>query len=141
MCEVLDKSKLEEKESSNGLLKKITSPFSKKEPAFSAEFAWIQSTYGENTYKSIEKRILDKQDYIKRMIRSKFAPSPQENVVNYSSYHCVVDIEEDILKYVDDIFKPFSESGFEIINLSEECQKISEDGVYLISWKNIFKKK
>ena len=75
------------------------------------------------------------------MIRSKFAPSPQENVVNYSSYHCVVDIEEDILKYVDDIFKPFSESGFEIINLSEECQKISEDGVYLISWKNIFKKR
>ena len=110
MCEVLDKSKLEEKES-NGLLKKITNPFSKKkELAFSAEFAWIESTYGGNTYEPIEKRILDKQDYIKRMIRSKFAPSPQENVVNYSSYHCVVDIEEDILKYVDDIFKPFSES-------------------------------
>ena len=142
MCEVLDKSKLEEKESSNGLLKKITNPFSKKkEPVFSAEFAWIGSTYGGNTYEPIEKRILDKQDYIKRMIRSKFAPSPQENVDNYSSYHCVVDIEEDILKYVDDIFKPFSESGFEIINLSEECQKISEDGVYLISWKNIFKKR
>ena len=92
MCEVLDKSKLEEKES-NGILKKITNPFSKKEPAFSAEFAWMESTYGGNTYKPIEKRILDKQDYIKRMIRSKFAPSPQENVVNYSSYHCVVDIE------------------------------------------------
>ena len=75
------------------------------------------------------------------MIRSKFAPSPQENVVNYSSYHCVVDIEEDILKYVDDIFKPFSDSGFEIINLSEECQQISVEGVDLISWKNIFKKK
>ena len=29
MCEVLDKSKLEEKES-NGILKKITNPFSKK---------------------------------------------------------------------------------------------------------------
>ena len=49
MCEVLDKSKLEEKES-NGILKKITSPFSKKkEPVFSAEFAWIESTYGGNT--------------------------------------------------------------------------------------------
>ena len=139
MCEVLDKSKLEPKEK-NKLLQKLASPFTKKEVSFTAELAWLESTYGDGTYRPLEKRILDKQDYIKNTIRSKFAPSPQQTTINYCAYHCVIDIEDDLRKYTEEVFKPFVEGGFDIINLSEECKNISEEGVYLISWKNVFKK-
>lgn len=139
MCEVLDESKLEVREKS-GILQKLTSPFSRKDQPFTAEMAWLESTYGADTYKSIDKRILEKQSFIRNTIRSKFAPAPQENVTKYHSYHCVVDIEEDLQKYTDEVFKPFLEAGFDVVNLSKECNAINEEGVYFISWKNIFRK-
>jgi hypothetical protein len=42
---------------------------------------------------------------------------------------------------VDEIFKPFKEGGFKIINLSEKIDEIDNEHVYLISWKKIFKKR
>ena len=119
MCETLNKEELEKKQSpKSNLLQKIG--FGTKEPEpLTTEKAWCESMYGESTYKTIENRILDKQSDIRRIIKSKFAPRPQDNVVRYASFHCVVDIEEDLLNYVDEVFKPFTENGFEVINLSK----------------------
>ena len=141
MCEVLNKEELEKKQSGkNNLFQKIG--LSPKEPEpLTAEKAWCESTYGEGAYKAIEDRILDKQTDIRRIIRSKFAPRPQDNILRYASFHCVIDIEEDLINYVDEVFKPFAEHGFEIINLSKECKSIDSDGVYFISWKKAYKKK
>lgn len=140
MCEVLNKEELEKKQNGkNNLLQKIGLASKEPEP-LTAEKAWCESMYGECTYKPIEDRILDKQADIRRIIRSKFSPRPQDNIVRYSSFHCVIDIEEDLLNYTNEVFQPFAKNGFEIINLSKECKSIDSEGVYFISWKKAFKK-
>ena len=91
----------------------------------------------------MEERISDKQKYIINTIKSKF-PSHldgQRSSNSNGSYRCVVDIEEDLYSVVDEIFKPFKEGGFKIINLSDKIDEIDNEHVYLISWKKIFKKK
>lgn len=115
----------------------------KEKPEFTAEYAWIETTYGEGSYRSLEERIADKQKYIINTIKSKF-PSHldgQRSSNSNGSYRCVVDIEEDLYSVVDEIFKPFKEGGFKIINLSEKIDEIDNEHVYLISWKKIFKNK
>ena len=59
----------------------------------------------------------------------------------HTSYRCVIDLEEDLSQYKDEILNPFIEKGFKIIDLSEKIDEIEDEHVYLISWKNIFKKK
>ena len=59
--------------------------------------------------------------------------------LHFSSYHCVLDIEDDLAAYVDIVFKPFVDNGFTIINLSDNVEEIDEPYVYLVSWKNAFK--
>ena len=112
----------------------------KEKPEFTAEYAWIETTYGEGSYRSLEERISDKQKYIINTIKSKF-PSHldgQRSSNSNGSYRCVVDIEEDLYSVVDEIFKPFKEGGFKIINLSDKIDEIDNEHVYLISWKKIF---
>ena len=119
------------------LLEKILGK--KNEPDFSAERAWIESTYGEGCYVPISERIKEKQEYIKSSIQAKFRHIYQNNVRSFSSYHCVIDIEDDLAAYVETVFKPFVDNGFTIINLSDKVEEIDEPHVYLVSWKNAFK--
>lgn len=113
-----------------------------KEMPFTAEKCWCETKYGTGIYKIPSERVKDKQESIKATIRSKFAPSPEFDCINRSSYHCVIDIEEDLINYVDEVLQPFYDGGFEIVNLSEECKSVKFDSqVFLISWKNAFKKK
>lgn len=105
-----------------------------------AEQAWIESTYGFGSYKDVEGRIKEKRQYINACIESKFKQCYQNNnCVSHSSYHCVVDIEEDLAAHINEIFEPFLSNGFTIINISEQVKEIDEPNVYLISWKNAFK--
>lgn len=126
-----------------GLLGKILGK--KNEPDFSAERAWIESTYGEGSYVPISERIKEKQEYIKSSIQTKFRQIYQSNAHShynarsFSSYHCVIDIEDDLVAYVKTVFKPFVDNGFTIINLSDKVKEIDEPHVYLVSWKNAFK--
>lgn len=113
----------------------------KNESEFTAEKAWIESTYGENSYKDIKIRINEKQEYIKSSIENKYKKVYQNGFISYSSYHCIIDIEEDLASFVDVIFEPFIKSKFTIINLSDRIDEIDEPHVYLISWKNAFKSK
>lgn len=121
-----------------GNLKKV---FHKEKPDFTAEFAWLETTYGKDTFRNLEQRVKDKQEYIKSQIKSKF-PMHDERYTPSNSmgcYKCVVDIEEDLMCCVDEVFKPFVNGGFKVINLSKNIEEISDENTYLISWKNIFK--
>lgn len=130
---------MQEKKNSVGLIGKLLGK--KDERVFNAELAWIESTYGTSSYKTIDVRIKEKQDYIKYSIENKFKRIYQDGQHSYSAYHCVIDIEEDLVTYVDTIFEPFKKNGFAIINLSEQVKEIDEPHVYLVSWKNAFKHK
>lgn len=133
-------SKVENKNALSEFVDKTRKLFGYKEkPEFTAEYAWIETTYGEGSYRSLEERISDKQKYIINIIKSKF-PSHldgQRSSNSNGSYRCVVDIEEDLYSVVDEIFKPFIEGGFKIIDLSEKIEEIDNEHVYLISWKKI----
>ena len=133
-------SKVENKNALSEFVDKTKKLFGYKEkPEFTAEYAWIETTYGEGSYRSLEERIADKQKYIINIIKSKF-PSHldgQRSSNSNGSYRCVVDIEEDLYSVVDEIFKPFIEGGFKIIALSEKIEEIDNEHVYLISWKKI----
>ena len=135
-------SKIENKNALSDFVDKTKKLFGHKEkPKFTAEYAWIETTYGEGSYRPLDERITDKQKYIINIIKTKF-PSHldgQRSSNSNGSYRCVVDIEEDLYSVVDEIFKPFIEGGFKIINLSEKIEEIDDEHVYLISWKKIFK--
>ena len=135
---------VEEKEEKkdNFFKKAINKVFNKDDGAFTAEKAWLKSTYGSNVSLTTEERILDKQKRIRETIKSKFRYPTSDTVKSTmnSSYRCVIDIEEDLEAYIDEILQPFIDGGFKVINLSEQIAEIEEENVYLISWKNIFKK-
>jgi len=125
------------------VVKKI---FGKEEKLpLTAQMAWYCSKHGNGSYKELDARILDKQNQIDRTIRSKFEPIYSNgDAVTYSqsSYHCVVEIGEDLADVADEVFKPFVEAGFDVVDLTKECKSLSGDTpLYLISWLNAFKKK
>lgn len=119
--------------------KQFRNPFSKQEEPFTAEKAWVETTYGQGSYKPIEERILNKQKYIRDTIKNKFEYGT--NNTNYcKSYRCVIDIEEDLKNHTEEILQPFRDGGFDIINLSEKVAEIGDENVFLISWRHIFDK-
>ena len=125
----------------SNVLSKIKKVFKKETPDFTAEYAWIETTYGDGSYHSLEERIKEKQNFIKNLIKSKFpARGDGTRFSNANgSYRCVVDIEEDLSSHIDEIFEPFINGGFKVINISEQVKEIDDENVYLVSWKNIFK--
>lgn len=139
----MEKKVAEEEKKNNFLKNAINKVFNKDDGEFTAEKAWLKSTYGSNMKYTLEERIAYKQQSIRDTIKSKFRYLTGGNVeghTNYSSYRCVVDIEEDLEAYKDEILQPFIDGGFKVINLSEQIEEIEDENVYLISWKNIFKK-
>ena len=130
-------------EKTNSTFEQLKKVFHKEKPEFTAEYAWLETTYGSGTFSKLEERIKAKQNYIKDLIKDNFPVHDERyKPVNVNaSYRCVVDIEEDLVCCVDEIFKPFIEGGFKVINLSEQIKEIENENVYLISWKKAFKEK
>lgn len=118
-----------------GLLDKI---FKHDEEPLTSERCAYETINGENSFKSLPERIKRKQGDITRVIRSKYASYAQNGYFKQPEFNCVVTIEEDIIRHVEEVFKPFIEGGFEIINISKECKDIHEDNVFFISWKRAF---
>lgn len=108
----------------------------KKDVEFTAEYAWLETTYGAGSYRTIEERISQKQKRIKERIKSHFHSRAVETSIVAPSYYCLISIEDDIKEYVDEIFKPFSDNGFNVVKVNE----IEDDNVYVISWKKVFTK-
>lgn len=134
---------IEEEKKTNIFKKTINKVLNIDDTVLTAEKAWIKSTYGSNVNSTTEERIADKQKSIRDVIKSKFRYPTSGNIEphkNYSSYRCVIDIEEDLEAYKDEILKPFIDNGFTVINLSEKIKEIEDENVYMISWKNVFRK-
>lgn len=125
----------------DNIITSVKSMFNKNDENFTAERAWIETTYGTGSYRPIEKRIAEKQSYIKSVIKGKFYSSNEVGNVLSRAYRCVIDIEDDLRDYVNEVFHPFVEGGFKVINLSEQVEEIHDENVYLISWKHVFDKK
>lgn len=121
----------------NIITKTLNKMFNKDEGEFSAEMAWLSTTYGVGANRPIEERIANKQKDIMNVIKSKFRYSTTGQESN-SNYRCVVDIEEDLAAVKDVVMTPFIEKGFKVINLSEKIDEVKDENIYLISWKNIF---
>lgn len=137
-------AKISEEKKTNIFKKAFNIVFNKEEEGdFTAESAWLKSTYGSGISCTTEERIANKQKSIKETIKSKFriTNGGTEAHNTSSSYRCIIDIEEDLAAYKDVILQPFINNGFKVINLSEKVEDIEDENVYLISWKNIFKKK
>ena len=130
------------KSKDNVIKKAVNKLFNKDDGEFTAEKAWIKSTYGANVNFTLEERIANKQKSIREIIKSKFRYQTDNinNILSFSSYRCVIDIEKDLELHKDEILKPFIDGGFKVINLSEKVEEIDDENVYLISWKNTFKK-
>jgi hypothetical protein len=122
----------------NIITKTLNKMFNKDEGEFSAEMAWLSTTYGVGANRPIEERIANKQKDIMNVIKSKFRYSTTGQESN-SNYRCVVDIEEDLAAVKDVVMTPFIEKGFKVINLSEKIDEVKDENIYLISWKNIFR--
>ena len=123
-----------------GILEKMG--ITHKELPLTAEKCCYEARHGYGSYKTREERIIDKQDNITRIINSKVGfETQQASAYLFADYHCVVDIDEDLQdkESIEEIFKPFIESGFEILNLSEAIKDIIPTrGLYLISWERAF---
>lgn len=122
------------------VVEQVKEMFNKAEEPFTAERAWIETTYGNGSYRSIEKRIKDKQNYIKNIIKGKFDYAVTNGSTLSRAYRCVIDFEDDLKHHIKEILQPFVEGGFNIINLSDNVEAIKDENVYLISWKNAFDK-
>lgn len=103
----------------------------KKEKGLSAEEAYFRTKYG--VYKSKEQRILDRQKSVRELIMSKISPGYRADI-NFTSFYCVIDLEDELRPYVEEIFKPFKDEGFKVYNLSELVEEINDDLVFLVSW-------
>ena len=122
----------------NIITKILNKMFNKDEGEFSAEMAWLSTTYGVGANRPIDERIANKQKDIMNVIKSKFRYSTTGQESN-SNYRCVVDIEEDLAAVKDVVMTPFIEKGFKVINLSEKIDEVKDENIYLISWNNIFR--
>jgi hypothetical protein len=134
---------MEENTTKNSTFNNLKKIFNKEKPNFTAEYAWLETSYGSGTFSSLEERIKSKQNHITNQIKANFPTNEQHykfaNVNTF--YHCVVNIEEDLMCCVDDVFRPFIEGGFKVINISQNVKELEDENIYLISWKKIFKEK
>ena len=76
----------------DNIITSVKSMFNKNDEDFTAERAWIETTYGTGSYQPIEKRIAEKQSYIKSVIKGKFYSSNEVGNILSRAYRCVIDI-------------------------------------------------
>lgn len=114
-----------------GKLKKLLGLTYERKHYLSAEEAYFKSMYGQ--YMTPEDRINSHQENISNIIKSKCYQSLKGDT-DFSSFYCVYDFNDDMKEYIDEVFKPFREQGYTIINLSEKVDEIKRENVYIVSW-------
>ena len=121
-------------------VKNSLTPIDKREYDFSAKQAWTGSTYGkERCLISIEQQIKDKRNEIRADIERKYRGVGQCFNPECDYFH-IVQIEGNLHDHAEDIVRPFIEVGFEVVNLSDLTKVLEGTKIYLISWRNAFKK-
>lgn len=122
--------------------KALNKVLSHNNEVLTAESAWLATTYWDEGDSSVEKRILNKQRDIANLIKSKFRYDGKrvDFYATRPSYHCIVDIEQDLEAHKEKVLEPFVSNGFTVVNISEQVKEIENENVFLISWKNAFTK-
>lgn len=110
--------------------KKLLHKIDARDKPITAEEAYYKSKYG--SFKTVEQLIKINQKRINELILSKVSPIYSSDNKS-GSFYCVVDLDDEMKPYVSEIFQPFIDNGFKVINLSEKVKEINEL-VFLISW-------
>lgn len=105
-----------------------------KHTPLTAKEAYFKTKYG--TFKTPEQRIRQYQCAIRDTIKSKMLMQPLNDCANtkFRKYFCVIDFDEDMKEYINDVFKPFIENGFKVTSFSDKVKELENLNVYLVSW-------
>lgn len=106
----------------------------REERLMTAEEAYFKTKYGDIS--SLEEYIKVAQAHIALEIRRNMYPDTCSSVYEdkFHSYYAMVDFDDDMVPYVDEIFKPFRDNGFLFIPLHDRIEEINNASVWLISW-------
>lgn len=106
----------------------------REEEILTAQEAYFRTKYGD--IKSLDEYIKVAQNHIALEIRRNMIPNTYEsaNEDKFHSYYAMVDFDDDMVPYVEEIFKPFKDKGFQFIPLSDRIEEINNASVWLISW-------
>ena len=109
-------------------------PWNKEEKPLTAQEAYFKTKYGDIS--SLDEYIEVAQNHIALEIRRNMTPNVYANINEdkFHSYYAMVDFDEDMVPYVDEIFKPFKDNGFQFIPLHDRIEEINNASVWLISW-------
>lgn len=99
-----------------------------------AEQAYFKTKYGDIS--SLEQYIKVAQSHIAIEIKRNMFPNTMSNANEdkFHSYYAMVDFDDDMVPYVEEIFKPFKDNGFLFIPLHDRIEEINKASVWLISW-------
>lgn len=106
----------------------------KEERPLTAQEAYFKTKYGDIS--SLDEYIEVAQKHIALEIKRNMTPNTYASINEdkFHSYYAMVDFDEDMVPYVDEIFKPFKENGFLFIPLHDRIEEINNASVWLISW-------
>jgi len=109
-------------------------PWHRNEKPLTAQEAYFRTKYGDIT--SLDEYIAVAQNHIALEIKRCLSPNLYANADEdkFHSYYAMVDFDEDMVPYVDEIFKPFRDNGFQFIPLHDRIEEINNASVWLISW-------
>ena len=120
-------------------LKNVKSKFGKvfgrsEQKIITAEEAYFKTKYGNIS--SLDDYIKIAQEHISNEIKRMIIPNTyaNSNEDKFHSYYAIVDFDDDMVPYVEEIFKPFKDSGFEFIPLHDRIDEVNKASVWLISW-------
>jgi hypothetical protein len=113
--------------------KKVFS-WNKEERPLTAQEAYFKTKYGDIS--SLDEYIEAAQNHIAFEIRRNMIPNVYTNINEdkFHSYYAMVDFDKGMEPYVDEIFKPFKDNGFQFIPLHDRIEEINNASVWLISW-------
>lgn len=106
----------------------------KDEHPLTAQEAYFKTKYGDIS--SLDEYIEVAQNHIALEIRRNMIPDTYTSINEdkFHSYYAMVDFDEDMVPYVEEIFKPFKDNGFQFIPLHNRIEEINNASVWLISW-------
>ena len=109
-------------------------PWHRNEKLLTAQEAYFRTKYGDIT--SLDEYIAVAQNHIALEIKRCLSPNLYANADEdkFHSYYAMVDFDEDMVPYVDEIFKPFRDNGFQFIPLHDRIEEVNNASVWLISW-------
>lgn len=108
--------------------------WNREDKPLTAQEAYFKTKYGDIS--SLDEYIEVAQNHIALEIRRNMIPNTYASINEdkFHSYYAMIDFDEDMIPYVEEIFKPFKDNGFQFIPLHNRIEEINNASVWLISW-------